>query len=90
MSGNATAEFAEKANQLKNLIDELCDLAPQSADESDSDAMASDHNVFEEAKRKTCEAAKKAAATMRRHPMETTAVVVGVGLLAWWLLSRKE
>jgi ElaB/YqjD/DUF883 family membrane-anchored ribosome-binding protein len=72
-----TTAFADKAAQLKTLVEELASAAPSAA-----------RDVACQAKERAIEAGKKVCAAVRKHPVEATAIAVGVGLLAWWLLSR--
>lgn len=73
------ADFSAKAAQLKTLFDELCASAPAAA----KDAAC-------QAKGKAIEVGRKAIDTVRKHPVEAAAVAVGVGLLVWWLVSRRQ
>ncbi len=75
----STTAFADKAAQLKALVEELASAAPSAA-----------KDVACHAKERAIEAGKKAYEVVRKHPVEVTVVAVGVGLLAWWLLSRSS
>ncbi len=75
----ADTDFAAKAAQLKCLFEELCSGAPDAV----KDAAC-------QAKAKAIAAGRKAVDTVRRHPVETTIIAIGAGLLVWWLMTRKQ
>lgn len=72
-------DFAAKAAQLKALVEELTRDAPAIAKQ-----------IACQAKETACNVTRKAADVVRRHPVETAVVAVGAGLLAWWLITRRN
>ncbi len=74
---NATPDLSTKAEQLKGMIDELCQCAPAAAKEAAC-----------QVRDKAVAASRQVAETVKKHPFETAAVAVGTGLLVWWLVSR--
>ena len=83
---SAPAEvFTEKAAQLSALVQDLVSLAPQAAGAKIGEFKEHGQQLVEGGADK----ARTVFDAVRRHPLETAAVVVGAGLLTWWLLTRK-
>jgi len=72
-------DFNAKAAQLKALVEELTKDAPAIAKQ-----------VASQAKETACNATRKAVDVVRKHPVEAAVVAVGAGLLAWWLITRRN
>jgi len=65
-------------SQIKDIIDEISAASPAVGEAART------------AKDRAVAAGKQVVKTVRRHPMETTIIAVGTGLLVWWLISRRS
>ncbi len=86
----SSREFTRKATELRNLVQELANSAPDAAKEQllglrngiaslcDQDAECSFTSVT-----------NRVVATVRAHPVQAAAAAVGAGVITWWLLSRR-
>lgn len=90
---NSETPYAEKAAQLKALIDDLLSCAPGAKERVVDEGrrfVDQGRELYEHGKDKACQATRQVADTVRRHPVETAVIALGAGLLTWWLVTRRS
>src|SRR5258708_5967032 len=85
-----SANFAEKAAEVKNLLAELATLAPGVASEQLAALKNSASWLYQGGAKRIRDAGTKVVETVKRRPAETVLVGLGLGLLTWWLLAQRR
>jgi hypothetical protein len=87
-SYHATQEFTRKASELRTLVEELVNTAPDAAKEQLLGLKNGLSSLCDQSKECTRSVTNQVAAAVRAHPIEVAAAAVGAGLITWWLLRR--
>jgi hypothetical protein len=89
-SHHASQEFTRKAIELRILVEELANSAPDAAKELLLGLKKGIALLCDQGKECTISSvANRVVATVRAHPVQVAAATVGAGLITWSLLSRR-
>ena len=80
--------FSAKLDELRILLADLAKAAPAAAVETFDVLKDKAAAVCDNCEKKVTDATHTVVKTVKEHPVQTALVVVGAGLLAWWLLRR--
>jgi hypothetical protein len=86
----ATQEFTRKASALRAQVDELAASAPDAVKEQLAGLKDEIASLCDQGMECTESITKRVMSTVTSHPIHVAAAAVGVGLLTWWLISRRE
>jgi hypothetical protein len=89
-SSPATEEFTRKAGELRTLVEELADSAPDAAKEQITNLKNGIATLCDQSKNVTAGVANRVVDTVKAYPLQVAAAAVGAGLITWWLLSRRS
>jgi ElaB/YqjD/DUF883 family membrane-anchored ribosome-binding protein len=93
-SFHATQEFTRKVSELRMLVEDLAKSAPEAAREQLSGLKDGIASLLDQGRESTTSMANRVVATVKTHPGQVAAAAaaaaVGVGLITWWLISRRE
>jgi ElaB/YqjD/DUF883 family membrane-anchored ribosome-binding protein len=88
-SFHATQEFTRKASELRSLVEELAHSAPDAAKEQLAGLKDGIASLCAQGGDCTKNVANRVVATVKAHPVHVAAAAVGIGLVAWFLISRR-
>ena len=88
-SYQASQEFTRKATELRTLVEDLANSAPDAAKEQILGLKNGIASLLDQGRDGMGDVANRVVATVRAHPVQVAAAAVGAGLITWWLLSRR-
>jgi hypothetical protein len=88
-STTASQEFTRKAGELRHLVEELANSAPEAAKEQILGLKNGIAELCDQSASCTRDVANRVVDTVRAYPLQVAAAAVGAGLITWWLLSRR-
>jgi hypothetical protein len=86
---HASQEFSRKAAELRTLVEELANSAPEAAKEQILGLKDGIASLCEQGTECTIGVTNRVVATVRAHPYQVAVAAIGAGLITWWLLSRR-
>jgi hypothetical protein len=88
-SYQASQEFTRKASELRTLVEDLANTAPDAAKEQILGLKNGIASLLDQGREGTQGVANRVVDTVRTYPLQVAAAAVGAGLITWWLLSRR-
>ena len=81
---------SSQAAKLCDMIEDIAKTAPEAAKEKLECLRAGVTSLCESGKDKAAKVVGKVTDTIKAYPLQSAAAAVGVGLLTWWVLSRRR
>ena len=89
-SHQASSQFADKASELRSVIQEIVALVPEAASEQLGSLKEKAMELCSFTGEKASDFGRKAVAAVKEHPARSALIGVGAAAIAWWMFSRRS